>query len=79
MGGKCNTHGRERERERNANKTFVTTPKRKRLLERPSSRWEDNIKIDLKEISYADVDWIRLAQDRVQWVYVKTYKRQGMS
>jgi hypothetical protein len=30
-------------------------------------RWEDNIKIGLERIVYKDVDWIYLAQDRVQW------------
>jgi hypothetical protein len=29
-------------------------------------RWEDNIKIDLKEIGWDDVDWIHMAQDTVQ-------------
>jgi hypothetical protein len=28
--------------------------------------WEDNIKIDLKEIGYDSVNWIRLAQDKAQ-------------
>jgi hypothetical protein len=27
-------------------------------------RWEDNIKLDLREIGFGDVDWIHLAQDR---------------
>jgi hypothetical protein len=27
--------------------------------------WEDNIKMDLKEIRYEDIDWIQLAQNRV--------------
>jgi hypothetical protein len=30
-------------------------------------RWEDNIKADLKETEYEDVDRIYLAQDTVQW------------
>jgi hypothetical protein len=29
-------------------------------------RWEDNIKIDCKEIGFKDVDWIHLAQDTAQ-------------
>jgi hypothetical protein len=32
-----------------------------------SSRWEDNIKLDLTEIGIDGANWIRLAQDRVQW------------
>jgi hypothetical protein len=27
-------------------------------------RWEDNIKMDLREIGFGDVDWIHWAQDR---------------
>jgi hypothetical protein len=29
--------------------------------------WEDNIKMDLREIGIDGAKWIRLAQDRVQW------------
>ncbi|KAJ4426778.1 hypothetical protein ANN_26577 [Periplaneta americana] len=35
-----------------------------RHLRRPRHRWEDNIKIDLREVGYDDTDWIYLAQDR---------------
>jgi hypothetical protein len=35
-----------------------------RPLGRPKRRWKDNIKIDLGEIGFGDVDWIHLAQDR---------------
>jgi hypothetical protein len=38
-----------------------------RPLGRPRRRWEDNIKMDLKEIVFGDVDWIHLAQDRDRW------------
>jgi hypothetical protein len=34
---------------------------------RPRSRWVDNIKMDLREIGWSDMDWIDLAQDRDQW------------
>jgi hypothetical protein len=30
-------------------------------------RWEDNINTDLREIGIDEANWIRLAQDRVQW------------
>jgi hypothetical protein len=30
-------------------------------------RWEDKIKMDLREIGFGDVDWIHLAQDRDRW------------
>jgi hypothetical protein len=39
----------------------------KRPLERPRHRWEDNIKIDLREIGIDWTNWIHLAQDRVYW------------
>jgi hypothetical protein len=39
----------------------------KRPLGRPWHRWEDNIKLDLKEIYLEDVDWVDLAQDRDLW------------
>jgi predicted small integral membrane protein len=41
--------------------------KGKRPLGRRSLRWVDNIKIDLLEIGWGDVDWIGLAQDRNRW------------
>ncbi|KAJ4435311.1 hypothetical protein ANN_17921 [Periplaneta americana] len=39
----------------------------KRLLGRPRRRWEDNIKLDLREVGYDDREWINLAQDRDRW------------
>jgi hypothetical protein len=42
-------------------------PEGKRPLGRPRRRWEDNIKMDLKETGIDGVNWIRLVQDRVQW------------
>jgi hypothetical protein len=39
----------------------------KRPLGRPRRRWEDNIKLELREIWIDGTNWIRLAQDRVQW------------
>jgi hypothetical protein len=39
----------------------------KAALGRPRYRWEDNIKIDLRETGINWVNWIQLAQDRVQW------------
>jgi hypothetical protein len=35
-------------------------------LERPRSRWVDNIKMDLREIGCDGMDWIELAEDRDQ-------------
>jgi hypothetical protein len=36
-------------------------------LGRPRHRWEDNIKMDLKETGCDDVDWFHMAQHMVQW------------
>jgi hypothetical protein len=45
---------------------LVARPEGKRPLGRPRRRWEDNIKMDLREIGINGENWIRLAQDRVQ-------------
>jgi hypothetical protein len=39
-------------------------PEGKRLLGRPRLRWEDNNKMDLREVGFGGRDWIDLAQDR---------------
>jgi hypothetical protein len=44
----------------------VEKPEGKKPLGRPRSRWEDNIKMDLREIGWDGVDWIEMAQDRDQ-------------
>jgi hypothetical protein len=46
---------------------LVGWPEGKRPLGRPRLRWEDNIKMDLAEIGIDGANWIRLAQDSVQW------------
>jgi hypothetical protein len=46
---------------------LVGRPEGKRPLERPRRRWEDNIKLDLREIGIDRASWIQLAQDGVQW------------
>jgi hypothetical protein len=47
-------------------KMLVGKPERKRPLWRPRRRWEDNIKMDLKEMGCVVVDWIHLAQNKDQ-------------
>jgi hypothetical protein len=42
-------------------------PEGKRPLGRRRRRWEDNIKMDLRERGIDRANWIQLAQDRVQW------------
>jgi hypothetical protein len=62
MGGACGAHGEVR-----GAYILVGRPEGRRPLGRPGRRWEDSIKMDLKEIGFGDVDWIHLAQDRDRW------------
>jgi hypothetical protein len=48
-------------------RVLVGRPEGKRPLGRPGPRWEDNIKMDLREIGIDGANRIRLAQDRIQW------------
>jgi hypothetical protein len=58
---------------RSVYKVLVGRPKGKRPLGRPRRRWEDNIKIDVREIGIDWANWIQLSQDKVQWrAFVKT-------
>ncbi|KAJ4435492.1 hypothetical protein ANN_18108 [Periplaneta americana] len=61
---------------RNAYRVLVGKPEGKRPLGRPRRRWEDNIKMDLREVGYDDRDWINLAQDRDRW---RGYVRAAMN
>jgi hypothetical protein len=51
---------------RNTCTILVRKPEGKRPLGRPRWRWEDNIKMDLREIGWIGKGWIDLAQDRDQ-------------
>jgi hypothetical protein len=46
---------------RNAYQILIGRPEVKRPLGRPRRRWEDNVRMDLKETGFEDVDWIYLA------------------
>jgi len=48
-------------------RVLVGKPEGKRPLGRPRLRWEDNIKMELNEVSCGCMDWIELAQDRDRW------------
>jgi hypothetical protein len=52
---------------RNVYRVLVGKPEGKSPLERPRRRWEDGIKMDLREIGWGGVEWIQLAQDRDRW------------
>jgi hypothetical protein len=49
---------------RGAYNILVGRSEGRRPLGRPRRRWEDNIKKNLREIGFGDVDWIYLVQDR---------------
>jgi hypothetical protein len=63
MGGACSTNGGEE----NAYRLLVGKPEGRRPLGRPRRRWLDNIRMDLFEVGWGDVDWIGLARDRDRW------------
>jgi hypothetical protein len=48
-------------------KVLVGKPEEKRPLGSPRLRWEDGIRMDLRDIGWGCVDWIHLAQDRERW------------
>jgi hypothetical protein len=52
---------------RGAYRALVGKPEGRRRLGRPRRRWEDNIKMDLREVRWGGMDWINLAQDRNRW------------
>jgi hypothetical protein len=51
----------------NAYMLLVRKPEGKRSLGRPKYRWVGDIRMDLVEVGWGDVDWIGLAQDRDRW------------
>jgi hypothetical protein len=53
--------------DRKVYKILVGKPEGKRPPGRPRLRWEDGIRMDLREIGLGGVDWIRLAQGRDRW------------
>jgi hypothetical protein len=52
---------------RNAYKILVVIPEGKRPLGRPGHGWENNIRMDLRQIGWEGVDLMHLAQNRDHW------------
>jgi len=48
-------------------RVLVGKPEGRRPMGKPSRRWEDNIRMDLRELGCGCVDWMELAQDRGRW------------
>jgi hypothetical protein len=61
MGRPCSTNGEKR----NAYRLLVGKPEGERPLGRPRRRWVDNIRMDLGEVGWGDVDWIGLVWLRI--------------
>jgi hypothetical protein len=63
MGGAYNMHGEKR----TAYRILLGKLEGKRPLGRFIRRWEDNIRMDLRERGWGGIYWIDVAQDRDQW------------
>jgi len=48
-------------------RVLVRKPEGKKPIGRPRPKWEDNIKMDLKEVECESMEWIELAQHRDRW------------
>ena len=67
IGEACSTYGERR----GVYGVLVGKPERRRILGRPKRRWENNIKIDLREVGCGGMDWIELVQDKARlWALV---------
>jgi hypothetical protein len=71
---------------RGAYNILVGRPEGRKPLGRPRRRWEDNIKMDLRDIGCGDVDWIHSARDRDTWravvntvITFRFHKMRGIS
>ena len=65
-------HVARMEQSRNAYIVLVGKPEGKRPLGRPRRRWEDNIRMNLREVGCDPGEWLDLAEDRDQWrAYVR--------
>ena len=60
-------HVAHMEQSRNAYRVLVGKPEGKRRLGRPRHRWDDNIKMDLREMGCDPGERIDLAEDKDQW------------
>ena len=61
------SYNQNRKKGRSPFKILTGTPEGKRPLGRPRRRWEDNIRMDIKEIGINTRNWVDSAQDRDCW------------
>jgi hypothetical protein len=52
------------------NRALVGNYEGRRPVERPRRRWEEGIRMDIREISWGGTEWIQLAQDRGRWQFL---------
>jgi hypothetical protein len=63
MSEACSTYGMDKKCVKNVGK-----PEGKRLVGKLRRIWEDNIRMDLREIRWECVNWMHLSEDRNQWL-----------
>jgi len=63
ISGACSTYGRQEK----CIQGFGGIPEGKRPLGRAKLKWEDNIKMDLDDVTWGCIDWINMAQDDEGW------------
>jgi hypothetical protein len=63
MGEACSKIGEKR----HAYRLLVGKPEGRRPLGSTRRKWLDNIRMDLVEVGWGDLDWIGLPQDRDRW------------
>ena len=65
--------------DRGVHRMLVGKPEGKSTLGRPTRRWQDNIKMDVREVGGGRGDWMELAQDRDGWrALVATVRNFGV-
>jgi hypothetical protein len=52
---------------RDVYRLLLGKPEGKRPLGRPRREWVDNLRMNLGEVGWGDMDWLGLAQDRNRW------------
>jgi hypothetical protein len=62
MGRACSTCHR-----RGAYRVLAGKPERRRPVENPTRRWENNTKIDVREVGWKSMDSIDPVQDKYRW------------
>ena len=62
FGCSCSAYGKRRSLCRVSGEKW-----RKKLLGRRRHKWEDNVEMDLQDVGFGRMDWIKLDQDRDSW------------